>query len=137
MLVQTTPFNSFLWRVLIIREEDYKIGYISVFDEGKDIEFKSYDSALHLIDPIKNSYAVNRLNWFTKGFYNIKQVDDNIIMTDLRMGLEPDNYIFGFIVGKNENGTTTAIKNKRYSNPRNMRQLTPLWNRIWDEDVKF
>ena len=136
-LVQTTPFNTFLWRILVMKENSYEVGYYSIFDESKDIDFKSYDHKPTLLNPIKDEFAVQRLDWFTKGFYAVTQQNNKIIMTDLRMGLEPNNYVFGFIVAEKTEEGIIITPNQRHSNPRDMSKLSLIWQRIWDDDVKL
>jgi inner membrane protein len=46
-----------------------------------------------LLSGIENHWPVKRLQWFTHGFYAVKNVGGDIVMADLRMGLEP-NYVF-------------------------------------------
>lgn len=134
ILVQTTPFNTLLWRILVMKKDGYEVGYYSLFDKSKDIAFKKYDSDPKLLEPIKESFAVSRLEWFTKGFYTVKEVDNKIIMIDLRMGLEPNNYVFGFIVGEHAS-PTKEIPTQRYQTERGMNRLSKIWARIWDESV--
>ncbi len=136
-LVQTTPFNTFLWRILVMKENSYEVGYYSIFDDSKEIDFKSYESTPSLLKPIKNEFTVQRLEWFTKGFYSVTEQANNIIITDLRMGLEPNNYVFGFIVAKREEGQIITVPNQRHSNPRDMSKLNLIWQRIWDEEIKL
>lgn len=137
VLVQTTPFNSLLWRIVVMDDGGYKIGYYSIFDKNKDIKFKKFPLQNQYLKPIQDSKSVKRLKWFTKGFYTVGLRDNNIIMTDIRMGLEPDNYIFGFIVGKKDESGTTAITPLRYSNSRDMSALSKIWARIWDENIEI
>jgi inner membrane protein len=39
ILVQPTLLNTILWRVLVIKEGAYKVGYYSLFDKTTDIQF--------------------------------------------------------------------------------------------------
>ncbi len=137
ILVQTTPFNSLLWRVLIMEEDQYKVGYYSLFDEDKNIAFKTYPRAPELLDQIKGSFAVRRLQWFSKGFYGVEEQGGIVIIRDLRMGLEPDQYVFSFAVGARQSPQIAEIPNYMVRSERDMSRLSKLWARIWDEDVIF
>ena len=137
VLIQSTPFNSFLWRVLVMKENGYEVGYYSIFDKDKNIRFINYNSKPSLLEDIKDSSAVQRLQWFTKGFYKVKIKDNKILMIDLRMGLEPHNYIFGFAVGEKVNGLTIPIEPERYADQRGMGRLSNVWDRIWNEKTKL
>ena len=119
ILVQPTPFNTILWRVLVMNEGIYKVGYYSLFDKTPKIQFKTFqNNTSHLPD----NWAVDRLKWFTKGFYGVSQDKNAIVMADLRMGLEPDNYVFQFIV--------STTPNERYVRSRDMSRLSSLWDRM-------
>jgi len=112
ILVQPTPFNSILWRILVMENQGYKVGYYSLFDNSKTIVFKEFAADPKLLP---ENWAVNRLKWFTKGFFGVRQEGDNIIMSDLRMGLEPNDYVFQFIVD--------VEPNQRYEQPRSMSRM--------------
>ncbi len=136
-LVQTTPFNTLLWRILVINDEGYEVGYYSLFDKKLNTDFKKLYSNEALIEPIKDSFAVSRLAWFTHGYYSVRQIENDIIMTDLRMGLEPDSYVFGYKVGEINKGKITETANEKYPTIRDMGRINKLWARIWDSDVRL
>ena len=119
MLVQPTPFNTILWCVLVIQDDGYKVGYYSLFDESQNIEFQSFLSDKSLLN---NSWAALRLQWFTKGFYAVTQDGENIIISDLRMGLEPDQYVFNFIINHDP---PLMVQPKR-----DLSRLKDIWDRI-------
>lgn len=135
VLVQPTPFNTMLWRILVMEEDGYKIGYLSLFDTDKIIAFKKFDNNKAMLYPIKDSFAVSRLSWFTKGFYGVREEDNQIIMSDLRMGLEPNQYVFQFVVAKK--GSIIEIPNQAYSSGRDMSRLSKIWPRIWNKEIEF
>ncbi len=120
MLVQPTPFNTILWRVLVVQDDGYQVGYYSLFDKTTDIEFKKFESDSGLLP---ETVSVNRLKWFAKGFYGATVEGDNVIISDLRMGLEPDQYVFRFIV--NDAPAVKADSN------RDMSRLNTIWDRIF------
>jgi inner membrane protein len=119
ILVQPTPFNTILWRVLAVDDGQYHVGYYSLFDNSTDISFKTFQRN---VEKLPNSESVDRLRWFTKGFYGVRQVDDKIIMSDLRMGLEPDQYVFQFVVSDNPVS--------QYRRNTDMSRMGSLWNRM-------
>jgi len=138
VLVQATPFNSFLWRVLVMKENGYEVGYYSVFDKNKTIKFKNFNSKPSLLKDIEDSQYVQRLKWFTKGFYKVKLSDNDVIMIDLRMGYEPHDYFFGFVIGKKDGNQIKPIdESKRHSRSRSLSKFADIWARIWDERVEL
>ncbi len=132
LLVQTTPFNTFLWRILIVDKNQYKVGYYSIFDDTKDIKFKTFPNKAELAFSNQNG---QRLNWFTKGFYQARLEGQQIIVTDLRMGLEPNDYVFSFNISDNKESTSDNSNNTKRDTERTMIRLKSVWQRIWDENI--
>jgi inner membrane protein len=127
-----TPFNTVLWRVLMMKDNAYAVGYYSFLDKNKKITFNEfkYESDLPISDDVE------RLKAFTRGYFGVIQVDNNIIQQDLRMGLEPNDYVFQYIVGTGQSGEIKPVPNEKYSVPRDTKtRLNKVWNRIFYEDV--
>jgi inner membrane protein len=137
ILVQPTPFNTLLWRILVMTEEGYKVGYYSLFDSDEEIDYTSYPSDKNLLNPVADDWGVQRLQWFTKGFYAVNQTDDRIVIQDLRMGLEPDQYVFQFAVAQNADNVITVIPNEQIRGQRDMSRLSVVWQRIWNDNVEM
>jgi hypothetical protein len=81
------------------------------------------------IHPIQDHWPVQRLQWFTHGFYAVQQIGGGIVMTDLRMGMEPD-YTFRFRVASAENPHPVPEAPRRVKEPRNLKALSWIWHRI-------
>lgn len=138
ILVQPTPFNTLLWRIVVVEDDAYQVGYYSLLDSDKNIDFRSYPSNRTLLEPIADSWAVQRLDWFTKGFYVVENRDNAVVMTDIRMGMEPDQYVLAFRVGEvTEQGINVSEPDMRMPALRDMSRLSTVWARIWDEDVSL
>ena len=135
MLVQPTPINTLLWRVLIMEEGGYAEGFYSIVDRHTDIHLTHYPSDVHFIDTLTNHKPVEGLHWFTQGFWGIRQHDNLIIISDLRMGMEP-NYAFSFNVGKKRQARISPITSERRSSTTNWgRVLRWIWKRTWNASV--
>jgi inner membrane protein len=119
ILVQPTAFNTILWRVLVVQDDAYHVGYYSLFDDTTDMVFETFERDTN---QLPDTWAVDRLRWFTKGFYGVRQIDDQIIMSDLRMGMEPNQYVFQFIVS--DDPVT------QYRQNRDMSRVELLWDRM-------
>ncbi len=132
-----SPFNSFLWRILVIDDDAYYEGFRSIFDKKDKIEFTHYPRQLALLDSVSNMHSIEQLDWFTNGFFTLKQQNNSLIATDLRMGLEP-NYVFSFNIAQLNNekffeATPPVLIRKQ----RNMiPTLKWIWQRIWDQSAK-
>jgi len=93
-----SPFNTILWRTVAMDDTGYNVGWYSLLDDGRTVEFQHYPSDPDLLDGIEDHWPVARLRWFTKGFYRVSRIGESVVMTDLRMGIE-DSYVFRFQVG--------------------------------------
>jgi inner membrane protein len=130
------PLTTLLWRVLVMSDDKYYEGYVSVFDSPSDVSLDVYYSSDALLTDIEDEWGVQRLQWFTKGFYSVKQEEQNIILTDLRMGIEC-GYVFNFIVG--EQTSTGVVKSHvaKVSDRPDLSKFGSVWDRIWDPSVSL
>lgn len=137
-LVKATPapFNTLLWRVIAIDKNNYYIGYRSLITDKQPIKFSKFETYPEWLQPIAGHWPVQRLTWFTNGFYSVTREKDNLLLTDLRMGME-GAYIFRFIVGAYKNDAIAPLPGKRMSQPRDMSRLHDIWSRIWDENIQL
>jgi inner membrane protein len=136
LLTVPAPFNTLLWRVLAIEDKGYYEGFYSMLDRNRSIQMTFYPSDKTLLAGLSNHWPVKRLQWFTHGFYAVKRQMDDIVMTDLRMGMEPF-YVFQFKVGtvKNPHGRPTKIK--RVAGQRRWDILRWVWHRIWSDSPRI
>ncbi len=134
VLTTPGPFNSLLWRVLAVDDEHYYEGYYSILDDNKNIRFTQYPRSLDLLDNLQDSWPVQRLQWFTKNFYSANLKNNDIVITDLRMGGEPD-YVFSFKVAEMANPHPQPAPVERMPMQRDWDGLNWIWERIWDENA--
>lgn len=126
-----TYFNTVLWRTVVMTDEGYLEGFYSLTDPEPQVRFRLYPNQPQWLAEIEESWAVQRLAWFTKGFYRVLQEDDWITVTDLRMGQEP-YYVFSFRVGRLQDDQVTVIANERHPQPGpSPRALSQVWERIF------
>ena len=130
LLTVPSPFNTVLWRVLVMGDERYYEGFYSFFDPTRNIEFTKHPSEPQLLEGIEKHWPVQRLQWFTHGFYSVEQLLDDIVITDLRMGIEP-SYVFRFKVGEKVNPRSIPTESRRVYSERPWGQLQWVWQRIW------
>ena len=133
-LSMATPFNTLLWRVVALTDDSYYEGYYSLLDQTLDIRFQEYEKQPELLAALQNHWPVQRLAWFTKGFYKVEQRRNDIVMTDLRMGVEPD-YVFSFKVGEVSTNESSPVDSTRIPSIRNFDRVPLILQRIWDESI--
>ena len=133
--VTPLPFNTLAWRVVVMQADGYAEGFYSLLDSDQHIAFEHFASSAALEHELKDLWAVRRMAWFSRGFYRLHTVGDMAVLTDLRLGQEP-NYAFQFAVAQKTPLGWQAIK------PRNLGRIKVanrlprwLWQRIWGVDV--
>ena len=101
IMATPTPFNSLLWRILVMTPEgDYLEGYHSLADgDDRPPALRRRDGGRRLLEPLSHTWAVRRMRWFTDGYYAARLDGRRVVLVDLRMGLEP-LYVFQFVVGE-------------------------------------
>jgi inner membrane protein len=129
ILTVPTPFNTVLWRVLAMDEKGYYEGFYSLFDRTEDVQVTHYPSDKGLLENMADHWPIKRLQWFTRGFYAVKRQVDDIVIIDLRMGMEPF-YVFQFKVGETGNPHSQPTKSKRIIGRPGWDHLSQVWHRI-------
>jgi inner membrane protein len=86
VLVTPTPFNSLLWRVVVMDDEAYHEGYHSLFDDGDGVVLARHPAAGSLIAGLEGNWTVRRLAWFSKGFYGVREADPDIRVATSTIG---------------------------------------------------
>lgn len=124
------PLTTLLWRFVAMSDGQYYEGYASVFDKPSEVTLHAYNTTPALLNDIKNEWGVKRLQWFTKGFYSVHEQQNNVVLSDLRMGMECQ-YVFNFKVGEiNSNGVSVASFEKFSQRP-SFNDIDKIWDRIW------
>lgn len=134
-----TPFNTFLWRVIVMTSDGYYVGDRSLIVDRGAMSFKFYPSDQKALKQLSSTPELQRLLWFTHGFAaaQVKQQDDGeprLIISDLRMGLEP-NYFFRFeIARQNEQNNWTLIFpiTQVPDSTNHVKTLSWVWHRLWN-----
>ena len=135
-LTTAAPLTTLLWRVIVMEPDSYKIGFVSLFDPDEDIKFETYPTQPTLLEGLEGHWPVERLKWFTHGFYSVRANSPAIVMTDLRMGSE-GGYIFAFVVGRREDSKSIPIENHRRSQPQNISRIKNVFARIGDPGISM
>jgi inner membrane protein len=94
------PFTTFVWRGVAMTDDGYV--EMAATPWGRAIVSNDVsDEAGMRRDLVPTIASARRLDWFTHGFLRADVVADELVITDLRMGLEPD-YIFSFAVARRD-----------------------------------
>ncbi len=131
LLTTPAPFNSLLWRVLVMTDAGYLEGFRSMLDGDAPLRFTAHASDSALLRGLETDWTVNRLQWFTRGFYRVREVDNGVVISDLRMGLEP-HYVFNFRVARISNPHPEPVVPVQLPGIRDFSRLRWVWSRIGD-----
>ena len=134
-LVVATPFNTLLWRVVVLTPEGYLEGEHSLLADRGPIRFDAHRFDRRLLDDAGEVWAVQRLLWFSQGFQRADVVGDELHLADLRMGQHPQ-FFFTHAAAKREGDRWVAADNRQIEQPRVQEgQLAALWRRVWGEQA--
>jgi len=126
------PFTTLLWRVVVLTRDGFLEGERSLIADRAPMSFRSYPSDHASLQKVSGLPSVQRLKWFTHGFLKAEQHDGRLVLSDLRIGVEPD-YIFRYAVAeRDEQGNWRPIPPERLEwTFQDRSRLGRLWQRIW------
>lgn len=131
------PFNTLLWRVVAMTPAGYVEAEYSIVSDRGPMAFRGYPSNVQALAEARGVPAVRRLAWFNRGFMRAQVQDGTLVLSDLRMGLEPD-YNFRFEVARRNGDQWQAMApvQQAWTAPVSgwsglRRLLAAMWQRIW------
>ncbi|OOE90752.1 metal-dependent hydrolase [Salinivibrio sharmensis] len=83
-IIMPTPFNTLLWRVVIIGEEQYWEGLASRLDSNKSIDWVAQPLGQW---PLANTDTLDALRTFSRNFIRFENRNGQQVVTDLRFGV--------------------------------------------------
>lgn len=128
-----TPFNSLLWRVIVIDGEDYHEALVGWLDDEPP-RLERIPRGTHLAAALADSPGYARLSWFTDAVLRFDRIGDQLIVTDLRLGMT-GYHPFRFIFADWRDGAWQPRPwvDRLPFNRGEPAQLLALWQRIWNE----
>ena len=121
-------------RSLAMQDESYLVGWYSLLDPDDKVRFTSYPSETRWLRGLEDHWPVQRLRWFTKGFYRVSRDGEDIVVTDLRMGFE-GGYVFSFKVGEAGNPHARPAADEMRREIRDLSEVKWVFRRIGDPGV--
>ena len=83
--------------MLVVTDDAYFEGYYSLLDSDNIVHWQRYPTQPVLLEKWQHLQPIARLHQFSHGFIRLEQQADALVLTDLRMGLEP-GYNFSFLL---------------------------------------
>lgn len=126
------PFTTLLWRVVAMTPSGYVEGFRSLAADDGAMRFEGHASNVQALAEASHIPAVARLAWFNHGFMRVRDVDGELVLSDLRMGNDPD-YFFNFAVAR-RGSPWHAIPPRQLRAPRDLGGTwDATWQRIWQD----
>lgn len=135
VLVAPAAFSSVLWRVVAVSGDHFHEGFRSLLDTTPLMAFDRFERGAALSEELKGLDAVQRIAAFSKGFYKLRLEGDRVLLSDLRMGQEP-NYIFTFEVAQRHSAPEPTMPPVQVGTRLDLARGLPwLWRRTLGEPV--
>lgn len=129
-----TPFNAILWNATVEVDSGYFIGYYSLLDKTKNVQFNFFPKRHELLAPLLPDEKLETLLRITNGYYTVNKKDQLYIVNDLRFG-----QLDGWAEGREDFVFTYNIQREGdalvfFQTPNDLKKggelLGPLWERI-------
>ena len=128
-----TALNNVLWSGIAEDSSAFWIGYYSLFDDDTQIRFERIPKNHDLLGAAQSSPAMERLRWFSRGYFTVSQRGDVLFVHDLRFGrndlgmTDSGQYVFTFRLKQSASGRYTGFTQ---TNPQ-LSVRGPLLRRFW------
>jgi len=132
IIIKPTALNSILWVANVDTADSYLMGYYSLMDKDKKIEFTSYPKNHELLGDLKDNPKVKRLIAVSESWYTITIVEGKLYLNDLRFGLlsmkpNEDRFVFSFLLEYIDNELVISENKKKIEDGQEI--IKDLWKR--------
>ncbi len=119
-MTSPTPLNNWLWYIVVQEKEGFKIGYRSVFDSKKVIDFQYFPRNDSLLAPLKDHEELQHLIRFSQGYYTVEQWKNKLVFNDLRFGQivgwhnPKEGFVFHYFLNHAEKENELVVQRGRF-----------------------
>ncbi|GIU51616.1 integral membrane protein [Shewanella sairae] len=99
VFITPTPFNTLLWRIVVLDGDEYWEGLASVLDTNQQVEFIAQKRGNWPLSV--EPEQLQALKTFTDGFVRFDQQDKQLVVSDLRLGMF-GNLAFKFVFAEQD-----------------------------------
>ena len=125
-----SPFNTLLWRAVVLTDSGYLEGYYSFVADDR-VHFIDINFDRDLLENTSTLSDVERLRWFASDFVSAGVIDNELVITDLRMGQHP-TYVFNHVVAEASNPHWKPVTSRQLEVSFEARQLGAVWDTLWN-----
>jgi inner membrane protein len=135
LMIGPTPFNSILWYCIAEDRDGFRIGYYSLLDRRTQVRFSHVPRNEALLENIKSRRAVDRLVWFSNGYYTVHEDRGRLIFDVLKLGIlsldaDDSQVVFSFVIQPDEHGGLRIWNAAQRRGINVSRLMAALWDRI-------
>lgn len=122
LIVTPTPLNNLLWMAYTHDKLGSRIGYYSLFDKSKSIQFRRLFRNDSLLDSFEGDEDLKYLKILSQGNYIVTKEGNDIYFNDLRFGqmsawdLSDTNFVFKFKLNGHD-ANPRALNRSKYKVP--------------------
>lgn len=80
------PFNIIIWRIISQTEDGQMYESVSGIFDTQAPEHLKIPTRSDLAEVVRDNWYFQRLNWFTGGWVSLEQIEDALVVSDLREG---------------------------------------------------
>lgn len=133
------PLNTLLWRVVARTDNGNYVEAITGLLDDRPPEFIEFPSNSELKNELAPNHYVDGLEWFTGGWLRYDTIDNQMVVSDLRMGAGTGQYSFRFLVGEQnpQSGEWEAVTPRYWHDGpagRDMDVLKRTIKRVWQTE---
>jgi len=132
-----TILNNVLWHGAAETDSSIVYGLYSFYDKDKEFDLIHMPKKDYLLNAKPDDRAVNTLKWFSDDMYTVMvKKDGRLQLNDMRYGVYTaegeleDQFIFKFILTKNEDGYYDMEEDRRRPDENPSKMINELWSRI-------
>ncbi len=114
------PLQNWLWYVVAGTDHGYHVGFRSLFDRERDIDFQYFPRNDALLRDVSDHESLQKLIRFSQQFYTAELWSDTLVFNDLRFGQiigwqDPrERFVFHFFVEHPE-GNRLVVQRGRFA----------------------
>jgi inner membrane protein len=129
VLITPSPFNTLLWRVVVVEGDQYFEGLASLLDSDSHIDFIQRSRGEWPLE--EKPQNLEGLKVFSHGFLGYRQDQGRLIVSDLRLGMA-DSLAFEFVFAEETPDADWELLEAptRHPSERSLDQIPMLWERM-------
>jgi inner membrane protein len=142
IIVLPTPLNSIMWYAIARKGEKYYMGVHSLMSDNREVEFTEIESNSDLIKDYTETRPIEKLMWFTKGYYSVFERDGKLYISALKFGnldmvmsgKTTNNFFFTFEIEKDSAGNPISFNQKFDGGALSSFDFSRFWDQILGKD---